>query len=144
MAEKHHSQTHGKSRTKEYRTWSNMMTRCNNENYKDFKNYGGRGISVCERWVKFINFYEDMGGQKRGMTLDRIDCDKNYSLENCKWSTMKEQENNRTNNHRVTFKGETKTLMQWSESLGIKYSTLGMRLLTYGWSVEKALTTKVR
>ncbi len=90
-----HGQSHGK-RTKEYVIWMGMRQRCNNPNFHHYHNYGGRGISVCERWNNsFQNFFEDMGRCPEGKSIDRIDNFGNYELSNCKWSTPKEQAQNR-------------------------------------------------
>lgn len=87
--------THGKRKSKIYRVWSDMKTRCLNLNNIRFKDYGGRGINVCERWLKFENFYVDMGDVPVGMSIERIDNNKGYSKDNCKWATMKEQSKNK-------------------------------------------------
>ena len=85
---------HNLSETAVYRTWADMKTRCNNPNRKEYKYYGGRGISICKRWEKFQNFYNDMGDRPEGLTLDRIDNDGNYEPENCRWTTYAEQNHN--------------------------------------------------
>ena len=135
---------HGMHRTKVYQCWSSMLTRCTNELYKGFHNYGGRCISIEDpRWFIFENFYADMGESPNGMTLERKDTNKGYFKDNCCWATMTEQANNRRNNRLLTYYGETQTLSQWSRRLGIHKETLKGRL-NKGWDVELALTTPVR
>ena len=96
--------THGKTGTREYRTWRNMKNRCNLKTDTSYEHYGSRGITVCERWNKFENFWEDMkDGYRVGLTIDRIDNDKGYYKENCRWATYKVQENNRNNNVVVKY-----------------------------------------
>jgi hypothetical protein len=87
--------THGQHGSPAWQSWTSMKTRCNNPNSTQYELYGGRGIKVCERWEKFENFLEDMGERPEGKTLDRIDVNKNYEPMNCKWSTKKEQSQNR-------------------------------------------------
>ena len=137
---------HGLTNTHLFRTWSNAKSRCEDVNSIPFKDYGGRGIVVCEEWRKdFLAFYEwaIANGYKKGLTLDRIDNNKGYSPENCRWTTMKEQSNNRRNNVYLVFNGEEKTVSQWAESIGISRETLYKRL-NHGWSVEKTLGTPAR
>jgi len=92
--------THGGSYTKLYNVWSGMFKRCYNPNNKNFNNYGGRGISVCERWNDFANFREDMGECPKGMLIDRIDNDGNYEPSNCRWTDPKTSSNNRRSRYR--------------------------------------------
>lgn len=89
------AKTHGMSETKIYYAWKTMRERCRNPNHAKYKDYGERGITVCEQWHSFINFYNDMGDRPEGTTIDRIDNDLGYYKENCKWSTPKEQALNR-------------------------------------------------
>jgi hypothetical protein len=127
--------------TTTYSSWSNMMTRCNNSTYFRYKDYGGRGIKVCDRWHKFENFLADMGERPEGTTLDRKDNDGDYCLENCRWATPKEQCNNTRRNVWIKYKGETKNVTQWAKSIGITGALLRQRLTRDGWSIERALTT---
>jgi len=123
-----HKTTHGKRKSRTYSIWGNMRTRCTNPNYKQYKDYGGRGISICERWLDFANFLEDMGEAPEGKTLDRIDNNGNYEPGNCRWATGLEQMSNRANT--VMFEG--KALPIWAEELGMNYYTLYSRLKRYG------------
>jgi hypothetical protein len=132
-------ETQWKSKSKEYHTWIKMRARCENPNTPRFERWGGRGISVCERWKHFENFLTDMGRQPDGTSLDRIDNDGNYGPTNCRWATRIEQANNRISNRRVEFKGEVKTVAEWARLLKFKPLTLIMRLRR-GWSPYKALT----
>ena len=132
--------THGMSKgTRVYRKWAGMKTRCYNQNEPTWKYYGGRGITVCDRWKdSFENFYADMGDPAEDMTLDRIDNNKGYSSENCRWATMKQQAVNRSNNHWIEYDGERKTLYNWAKDLGIDHTLLIYRIKA-GWSVGETL-----
>jgi hypothetical protein len=112
--------THGRSNTQEYRIWSNMRRRCSSPTYNGYKHYGGRGITVCERWQNFENFLADMGERPSSShSLDRINNNGSYSPENCRWSTQKEQCNNNRHNKYVVVNGETLTLTQLAERHGL-------------------------
>jgi hypothetical protein len=134
---------HGKWKTPEFGIWLRMLDRCRNPNRRAYHRYGGRGITVCDRWHSFAAFLEDMGERPSSKhTLDRIDNEAGYSPENCRWATWKEQQQNRSNNHRLTFQGETLCLSEWAQRVGIKKTTLQERLYR-GWSVERALEEPV-
>ena len=136
--------------SKFYSVWTNMKARCNNPNIPNYHRYGGRGIKICKKWQKFEGFIEDMfdsyevtdrkGG--KGLYIERIDNDKGYNKSNCKWATMKEQANNTSRTRRFKWKGQEKTLPEWSNYLGIKLSTLKQRYYVYKWDIEKCLTFK--
>ena len=132
--------THGCRNKPIYYVWRSMKRRCLNTNTSSYKNYGGRGIKVCARWMKFENFYADMGEKPEGMSLDRIDNDGNYEPSNCKWSTRIEQGNNTRVNRLITYQGTTKTVAEWARSLNINSATLRTRLYQ-GWSIERAFST---
>lgn len=129
-----------------YRIYAGMKSRCYNINVKDYSNYGGRGISVCSRWLGengFINFMEDMGEPPRVEdSINRIDNNGNYEPNNCQWASHEEQANNTRRNVYITYKNETKTISQWAHSLNMEMKTLHFRLRK--WSVEKSFTTPLR
>jgi hypothetical protein len=135
--------THGRAGTPEYIIWQGIQQRCKNPKEKAYPRYGGRGISVCKRWVdSFESFFEDMGKRPSdGHSIDRIDNDGNYEPGNCRWATFKEQCNNTSRNSLITFNGTTRTISEWADHIGINYSTLFYRFKN-GWSIEKALTIK--
>ena len=134
---------HGKWRSRTYRSWEAMRSRCRNENHRQYHDYGGRGITVCEAWDSFATFLEDMDERPEGKTLDRIDADGPYCPENCEWATHKSQARNRRSNRLLTHSGETLALAEWAERGGINPSTFRSRI-NAGWSVEQALTTGAR
>lgn len=125
----------------EYNVWTHMKKRCsgNSKNKRD-ASYVARGIKVCERWQNsFAAFYEDMGPRPSSKhSLDRIDNNGNYEPKNCRWATTKEQANNTSKNISISFNGETKTLTQWAEFLGVNLHSLRCRLVDYGYSIEEA------
>jgi len=122
-------------------TWQMMIRRCEEPKRKDFKDYGGRGIRVCDRWHDFDNFYADMGVRPALMQLDRIDNNGNYEPGNVRWATPAQQTRNKRNNVNLTFTGRTMCMEDWATELGIG-SPVILGRLRRGWSVEKALTTK--
>jgi len=131
---------HGLSATPTYKCWSAMLWRCRD---KQNRYYGGRGITVCERWESFANFLADMGPRPDGMELDRIDNDGNYEPGNCRWADRRVQNNNRGDyNRSVTFEGRTQTVTEWARERGLPWQTVYTRIY-HGWSVEKALSTPV-
>ncbi len=131
-------------KSREYRAWERMLTRCYNPNRKHFKYYGGRvpPITVCERWRhSFENFFVDMGACPPGLTLERKENTGNYGPENCRWATKKEQACNRRSNRRLTFNQETLTVTQWAKRIGMAPMSFRNRLRR-GWSIRRMLTTK--
>lgn len=141
MTEKRHNQyRHGGRHTDEYRIWRHMRTRCENQNSPAYKWYGGRGIQVCERWLDFKNFSDDMGARpSKAHTIDRVNVHGNYEPSNCRWATMKTQQRNRSNNLIYTHKGVTASLAELCELSGCKYKTVHMRL-TKGAPIDLAMT----
>lgn len=125
--------THGKTGTKEYIIWCGMKTRCNNENQRAANRYIGRGIGYSIEWEHFENFIADMGQAPTSKhTLERIDNEKGYSKENCKWATWKEQQFNKCTNRWLTYKGVTKAFSQWADFFNISWSTFHSRLRLWG------------
>lgn len=136
--------THGMSGSAEYKTWICMKDRCTRPNNKDYRDYGGRGITVCERWIhSFENFLADMGNKpSKHHSIDRIDNDKGYEPGNCRWATQREQHNNRRSNVILEFNGIRNTVVGWTRALGFGEWTIYTRLKR-GWPVDKTLTTPV-
>jgi hypothetical protein len=133
--------THGLSKTRTYRIWVDMHRRCSNQKHNTYKDYGGRGISVCQRWELFENFYADMGICPPGMSIDREDNEKGYEPGNCRWATAAQQGRNKRNNVFLTHDGQTKCLAEWADEIGMDRSTLSLRIKA-GWSAAKALTAE--
>ena len=138
---------HGETKSRLYRAWSDMKFRCHNKRATNYKNYGGRGITVCEEWRSSYEAFRDWAlnnGYAEGLTIDRIDVNGNYEPSNCRWATVIEQNYNKRSNHYVTFRGETLPLGKWAERLGLPYKTILARINIGGWSAERALTTPVK
>ena len=132
-------QTHGQSETPTYKIWRAMRDRCLRKNNPHYKDYGARGITICERWDNYANFLEDMGERPAGLSIERRDNEKSYSKENCYWATSLEQNNNRRDNIWLEFNGKKQTINQWGRELGFKLNCLTSRI-SAGWSIEDALT----
>lgn len=133
---------HGMSHTRLFKSWVHMRERCYNPKDKRYSQYGGRGITVCDEWKnEFLPFYEwaMANGYDDNLTIDRIDVNKGYCPQNCRWADMRTQQNNRSNNHRLEYKGENHTINEWSRLVGIRRQTI-LRRIKDGWSVEDALT----
>lgn len=133
------SKTHGKTKTRLYRIWQAMKNRCYNKNAPSFKNYGMRGIRICQEWLCDFQVFYDWAmsnGYKEDLTIDRIDVNGNYEPSNCRWSTRTEQANNKTNNHYITIEGKTKTISQWSQIFGINPRSVSNRI-QLGWREER-------
>lgn len=136
--------SHSAHKTRVYRIWQKMRSRCNNPEAPGYQYYGGRGITVCDRWdYSFEYFLEDMGEPPEGYTLDRIDVNKGYSKENCRWASPKQQQNNRRCNVLITIDGETHTASEWAEIKGLNPGTVRERIRR-GWTPEEALLPKLK
>ncbi len=132
--------THGLCKHRLYSTWGSMKKRCHDPKHKSYATYGGRGITVCERWQRFENFYADMGPTyKEGLTLDRKDNNKGYDPDNCRWATWSEQGKNRRTNLIATLNGRTQCVTAWCQELGVSINTVRSRLRV-GKTPEQALT----
>ncbi len=137
--------THGRTKNSiriqshEYWIWNSMKQRCLNTANKQYPDYGGRGITVCDRWIEFQNFYADMGEKPKNKSLERRDNNQGYSPENCYWADRKSQNSNKRNNIYLTAKGEVFTLTEWTRKTGICHSTIVLRLKA-GWPEEIAAT----
>lgn len=135
---------HGESRSPEYRAWQMKRLRCHQPSNAAYSGYGDRGITVCDRWMSSVEaFIEDMGRKPSPLhEIDRIDNDKGYEPDNCRWATRKQNDRNRRSNHHLTVNGETLTIAEWAERTGILHSTITKRLAA-GWHAERAVMTPV-
>lgn len=122
------SRTHEMTGTPTYVSWAAMKTRCNNKNQKDSSRYIERGITYCREWESFEAFYADMGERPKGMTLDRIDCDGDYTPENCRWASMKQQQQNKSTAVWIEYDGKRMVLSDWARYLEMPVETLRHRL----------------
>ena len=136
--------THLSTKSRLYSEWRGMRRRCSENNTEKCKYYADRGITVCDEWRNSFVAFRDWAlanGYRDDLTIDRIDNDGNYCPENCRWTTVAEQNRNRSCTRIITHDGQTRTLAEWSKITGIAYDKLRKRI-AYGWSVERALTTK--
>ena len=134
---------HGMAGTKIYGIWSSMIGRCRNPYHHAYKSYGARGITINKRWLEFDQFYKDMGDPPPKHSLERIDNNKGYTKDNCKWATTKEQMNNRRSCKFITFNGTTQSISMWADSLKVPRTLLYDRL-NAGWSIERTFTEPKR
>jgi len=137
--------SHGMRQSSEYSSWLHMKDRCFNPNHKHYSDWGGRGITVCDRWKNsFENFFADMGLKPTAKhSIDRIDNDGDYCPENCKWATNAEQQNNQRTNRLITIGCVTLTIAQWAKEMGFARNLISCRLKA-GWSEFAAVMTPVR
>lgn len=142
-----HHRSHGMTDTKLYTIWCNMKARCHNPKNDMYYRYGARGIQVCDEWRNsFDTFMEwaNKAGYREGLSIERVDIDKGYNPENCRWITKKEQYLNRSDSHLVTAFGKTQTIKEWADESGIAFDTIERRLNAYGWDAERAVSQKPR
>lgn len=134
---------HGGKGTRLYNIWIAMKARCKNQNRPEYKNYGGRGISVCDKWEKFSSFREwaVSNGYADDLTIDRIDVNGNYCPENCRWATIKQQANNKRNSIKVKIGEETHSIDEWSEISSVSSNAIRKRI-SAGWDCHKAVFQK--
>ena len=141
--------THGMTDTRLYNVWTAIKRRCYNPNCSEYHRYGGRGISMCDEWKNdFMVFYNwaithgyDESAPRGVCTIDRIDCDGDYSPNNCRFVTQKQQMNNVRTNHLLQYNDETHTMAEWGEITGINPLKISNRISVLGWTTERALTT---
>lgn len=138
-----HGQCRRHSVSGSYKSWNGMISRCENKDNPRYPDYGGRGIKVHQDFNTFEKFYEYMGDRPRGASLGRINNNKGYSPDNCRWETSKQQARNKRNNHLIYFMGETHCASEWCEITGIPWKVLKGRL-RHKWTIERALTTPIR
>lgn len=138
--------SHGRARSSEYRAWSDMKQRCLNPKHRHYVSYGGRGISVCQRWLdSFDNFLEDVGCKPSSrVSLERVDNSRGYEPKNTAWASQKKQARNTRNNKMVTFGNETLCVAEWAERLALPHATVYARLFKYRWPLVRALTAPLQ
>lgn len=138
-----HREKHGKVGSRVYSIWQGMKNRCINESSASYSMYGGRGIYVCDEWLDFNTFYKDMGDPPKSSSIERIDNNKGYCKENCKWATSYEQSRNKRSNVNISWNGKKMVLEDWAAHLNINIHTLYARVIRYKWTIERAFTQQV-
>ena len=144
MTDRSFNKKHGMTRTRIYSTWLSIKKRCYNPNNKDYYNYGGRGIEMCQEWKSsFVNFYDwaISNGYNDNLTIERKDNNKDYCPDNCKWIPMSEQSGNRRICRMITYNGKTQNLHKWCEEYGLDYKFVWQRIFVLNWDFEKAIST---
>lgn len=138
--------THNMSKTRLYQTWSAIKARCYYRGQPAYKSYGARGIKMCDEWRKSFEAFAEWAfssGYRDDLTIERIDNDKGYTADNCKWISLGEQANNRRSNIKITHKGEIRNLSEWCKIYGIDYYLVYNRMYKLGWDFERAITEPV-
>lgn len=138
--------THGLSKTRLYKTYLGMIARCYDSTKHNYSHYGGRGITVCEEWRSDVSAFQKWAvenGYNDNLQIDRIENNKGYSPDNCRFVTPKQNANNKSDNRLITLNGITKTVAQWAEEKGVTYNTIWNRVKR-GWDVAKAIETPMR
>lgn len=136
--------SHGWSGTATHESWKAMKQRCLNKRNPNYADYGGRGVLVCESWMRFEHFLADMGPRPEGTSIERKNNSLGYNKHNCKWATPTEQANNKRTTTIVTANGETKPLTQWCREKGLNYQTIQGRIQDRNWLPERALSQPIR
>lgn len=139
-----HNATHGMTKTDLHNKWCQMRQRCGNPQCKAYQHYGAEGVSVCDEWNSFANFrnWSLANGYREGLSLDRINNEKGYSPDNCRWITWEEQSGNRRNNLNFTYRGKTQNLRAWCSELGLNYAVIRQRIRRDGYTFEQAIASK--
>lgn len=133
--------SHGMSGTKIYKIWESMKRRCDSNKTERYSNYGGRGITYCDKWDKFEGFHEwsKKSGYKEGLSIDRIDVNGNYEPSNCRWVTLEKQSFNKTNSRKVAYKNKELTIAELAKETGKSYHLLYQRIVKLGWNVNESI-----
>lgn len=144
--ETHHTKTHGESKSVLFHKWTGMKDRCYNSAAKNYKYYGGEGITVCDEWRNSYEAFRDWAlsaGYESGLSLDRIDPHGNYCPDNCRWVSLEAQQRNKRSNINVEINGDTKTLAEWARIFNMPYPQVWARI-NHGWDPQRALTEPIR